>query len=195
MMIPMVVERTSNTERAYDIFSRMLKDRIVFINQEVTPELANVVVAQLLFLEAEDPDKDISLFINSPGGCCTSGIAITNCMTFIRPEIRSYVLSSAASMGSVIASSATKGKRYMLKNSVHLMHSVSSGARGTVIDMKISMAETIRINKVLTDMYAENTGQPIEKLEQDMSRDFFLTAEQAIEYGLADHLLTTRPII
>lgn len=194
MMVPMVVETTSKGERAYDIYSRLLRDRVIVIYSDVNDQMAASITAQLLFLEAEDPTKDINLYINSPGGSVLSGLQIVDCMNMISNDIVSYTMGQAASMGSIIASSATKGKRFMLPNARHLLHCVSSGNQGTAIDMKIAMAETLRLNTVLTNIYVKNTGQTFEKLEQDMSRDFFLSAEEAIAYGLADEIVTKRQL-
>lgn len=193
-MVPMVVETTSKGERAYDIYSRLLRDRVIVIYSDVNDQMAASITAQLLFLEAEDPTKDINLYINSPGGSVLSGLQIVDCMNMISNDIVSYTMGQAASMGSIIASSATKGKRFMLPNARHLLHCVSSGNQGTAIDMKIAMAETLRLNTVLTNIYVKNTGQTFEKLEQDMSRDFFLSAEEAITYGLADEIVSKRQL-
>jgi ATP-dependent Clp protease protease subunit len=193
-MVPMVVEKTSNSERVFDIFSQLLRDRIIVISTDINDQMAASVTAQLLFLEAQDPTKDIHMYINSPGGSVLSGLAIVDCMSMISNDIFSYTMGQSASMGSIIASSATKGKRFMLPNARHLLHCVSSGNQGTAVDMKIAMAETLRLNTLLTNIYVKNTGQTFEKLEHDMSRDFFLSAEEAIAYGLADEIVTKRQL-
>jgi ATP-dependent Clp protease protease subunit len=191
-LIPMVIEHTSKGERSYDIFSRMLKDRVIFINGEINTHMSDVIVAQLLFLESEDSDKDISLYINSPGGEVTAGLAILDTMQFIKPNVQTIIIGHACSMGSLLASSGTKGKRFMLPRARHMIHQVSSGTRGTAIDMKIALEETLRLNKTLTEIYVENTGKSFEQLEKDMSRDFYMDAEESVSYGLADKILTSR---
>ena len=192
MMVPMVVEKTSSSERAYDVFSLILKERGIFIYGEINDALCSSVVAQLLYLEAQDPTKDINLYINSQGGSVLSGLTVVNCLKILKAPVASFVLGQAASMGSIIASAATKGKRYMLPYSRAMLHQVSSGSQGTYLDMKIALAETERLNELLTNMYVDFTGQPYEKLKEDMSRDFFLTPEEAVAYGLADHVMTER---
>ena len=191
-LIPMVVEQTSKGERSYDIFSRMLKDRVVFINGGINTEMSRIIVAQLLFLEAEDPDEDILLYINSEGGSVIAGLSILDTMNYIKCDVSTVVMGQAASMGSLLASSGAKGKRYMLPNARHMLHSVSSGSEGTIIDMKIQIQETDKLNEMLTSIYATNTNQTIEKLKQDMSRDYFLSATESVEYGLVDEVITTR---
>ncbi len=195
MMVPMVVEQTSKGSQFYDIFSMLLKNRIIFINSDIEDNMAGIVAAQLLYLESEDPTKDISIFIHSNGGSVAAGKIITGIMKYISCDCATYVLSTAASMGSLIASCGTKGKRYMLKGSKNMIHMISGGHKGSIVDMKIAMAEADRINRELLEMYVENTGQSYEKLEQDMARDYYMTAEEAVAYGLADHVLTERPSI
>lgn len=191
-LVPMVLEQTSRGERSYDIYSRLLKDRVILLEGEVHDQMANLIVAQLLYLESEDPDSDISMYINSPGGSVTAGLAILDTMQFIKPDITTIIMGHACSMGSLLASSGTKGKRMMLPRSRHMIHQVSSGTRGTAIDMKIALEETLRLNKTLTEIYVENTGKPYEQLEKDMSRDYYMDASESVAYGLADKILTSR---
>lgn len=191
-LVPMVLEQTSRGERSYDIYSRLLKDRVILLEGEVHDQMANLIVAQLLYLESEDPDSDISMYINSPGGSVTAGLAILDTMQFIKPDITTIIMGHACSMGSLLASSGTKGKRMMLPRSRHMIHQVSSGTRGTAIDMKIALEETLRLNKTLTEIYVENTGKPYEQLEKDMSRDYYMDANESVAYGLADKILTSR---
>lgn len=191
-LIPMVIEQTSKGERSFDIFSRMLKDRVIFINGEINTQMSDVIVAQFLFLEAENTEKDVSVYINSPGGEVTAGLAILDTMQFIKPDIQTIVIGHACSMGSLLASSGAKGKRFMLPRARHMIHQVSSGTRGTAIDMKIALEETLRLNKTLTEIYVENTGKPYEQLEKDMSRDFYMNATESVTYKLADKVLTSR---
>lgn len=191
-LIPMVIEQTSKGERSYDIYSRLLKDRVIMLHTDVNEQSASVIVAQLLFLEAENPDKDINFYINSPGGSVIAGLSILDTMNFIKCDVSTIVMGQAASMGSLLASSGAKGKRYMLPSARHMIHQVSSGTRGTAIDMKIALEETLALNKYLTEIYVKNTGQTYERLEQDMSRDKFMSAQESIDYGLADKIITTR---
>ena len=191
-LVPIVLEQTSRGERSYDIFSRLLKDRVIFINGEINTHMSDVIVAQLLFLESEDPDKDVFIYINSPGGEVTAGLAIIDAMNFIKPDISTVALGSVCSMGSLIASSGTKGKRLILPHCRHMIHQVSSGSQGTAMDMEIAMKETLRLNTLLTEMYVKNTGKPFDILKQDMSRDFFMSAQESIDYGLADRILISR---
>ena len=191
-LVPMVLENTSRGERSYDIYSRLLRDRIILMEGEVHDQMANLIVAQLLFLESENANADISLYINSPGGSVTAGLAILDTMQFIKPDIQTIIMGHACSMGSLLASSGTKGKRFMLPRSRHMIHQVSSGTRGTAIDMKIALEETLRLNKTLTEIYVENTGKSYEQLEKDMSRDYYMDANESVAYGLADKILTSR---
>lgn len=193
-LIPIVLEQTSRGERSYDIYSRLLRDRIIMLHGEVNESSASVVVAQLLFLESEDSSKDIHLHINSPGGSVTAGLSILDTMNFVSCDISTIVLGQAASMGSLLASAGTKGKRFMLPSARHMIHQVSSGTRGTAIDMKIALDETLKLNKYLTEIYVKSTGQSYKKLEKDMSRDFYMSADEAVAYGLADRVLAKRPI-
>jgi ATP-dependent Clp protease, protease subunit len=190
-LIPMVVEQTSKGERSYDIYSRLLKDRIIMLHDDVNEHSASVIVAQLLFLESES-DKDIHFYINSPGGSVIAGLSILDTMRFIKCDVSTIVMGQAASMGSLLASSGTKGKRLMLPSARHMIHQVSSGTRGTAIDMKIALEETLKLNEYLTNIYVENTGKTYEELEQDMSRDKFMSAQESVEYGLADRIISRR---
>lgn len=191
-LVPIVLEQTSRGERSYDIYSRLLKDRVILLEGEVHDQMANLIVAQMLYLESEDPSADISMYINSPGGSVTAGLAILDTMQFIKPDITTIVMGHACSMGSLLASSGTKGKRFMLPRSRHMIHQVSSGTRGTAIDMKIALEETLRLNKTLTEIYVENTGKTYEQLEKDMSRDYYMDATESVAYGLADRILISR---
>lgn len=188
----MVIEQSSKGERAMDIYSRLLKDRVIMLHTDVNEQSASVIVAQLLFLEAENPDKDINFYINSPGGSVIAGLSILDTMNFIKCDVSTIVMGQAASMGSLLASAGTKGKRFMLPSARHMIHQVSSGTRGTAIDMKIALEETLALNKYLTEIYVKNTGQTFEKLEADMSRDKFMSASESVAYGLADKIITTR---
>lgn len=191
-LVPIVLEQTARGERSYDIYSRLLRDRVILLEGEVHDQMANLIVAQLLFLESENPEKDISLYINSPGGSVTAGLAILDTMKFIKPDIMTIVMGHACSMGSLLASSGTKGKRFMLPRARHMIHQVSSGTRGTAIDMKIALEETLRLNKMLTEIYVENTGKSFKQLEKDMSRDYYMDAQESVAYGLADKILEKR---
>ena len=193
-LIPIVIENTSKGERSYDLFSRMLKDRVVFINGPISTDMSHIIVAQLLFLESEDPNLAISLYINSGGGEVTAGMAIYDTLNFIKPEVSTTVMGQACSMASLLAQAGTPGKRYMLPNARHMIHQVSSGTRGTVMDMEIDMAESIRMNNSLTTIYVNHNskGKTYDELKADMSRDRFMTAQESIEYGLADAIVTNR---
>jgi len=191
-LIPMVIERTGAGERAYDIFSRMLKDRVVFVNGPIATEMSHVIIAQLLFLEAEDPERDVMMYINSPGGEVTAGLAIHDTMQFIKPDVATIVMGQAASMGSFLASAGTKGKRHILPNARHLIHQPLGGARGQASDIEIHAKEILRLKEELTRKYEIYTGQPYEKLVDDMDRDNIMTAEEAVAYGLADAVIEHR---
>ena len=194
-LVPMVVESTSKGERAFDIYSRLLKDRVVMLNGPVEDFMANIVVCQLLFLESEDSDKPISLFINSPGGVVTAGMSIYDTMQFIKPEVSTYVMGQACSMGSLLAQSGAPGKRYMLPNARHMIHQPSGGARGQATDMQIQVEEILKMKKELTGIYEKhnNKGKTFEQLEADMERDKFMSAKEALEYGLIDKIVDHRP--
>jgi ATP-dependent Clp protease protease subunit len=191
-LVPMVVERTSNGERAMDIYSRLLKDRVVMLTTDVNEQSASLIVAQLLFLESEDASKEVLFYINSPGGSVTAGLSILDTMNFIKCDIRTVVMGQAASMGSLLASSGTKGKRMMLPNSRHLIHQPLGGAQGQASDMEIQVKEILRMKKQLTDIYVANTGKSYSELEKDMDRDNIMTAAESVAYGLADEIITKR---
>ncbi len=194
-LVPMVIESTSKGERAYDIYSRLLKERIIMLNGPVEDHMANLIVAQLLFLESENPDKDISLFINSPGGVVTAGMSIYDTMQFIRPDVATYVMGQACSMGSLLAQAGAKGKRYMLPNARHMIHQPSGGARGQATDMQIQVEEILKMKKTLTEIYVKHNSKSksFEQLTADMERDKFMSAEEALDYGLIDKIIAERP--
>jgi ATP-dependent Clp protease protease subunit len=192
MLIPMVVEQTNRGERAYDIYSRLLKDNIIFIGTPIEDNLANLVVAQLLFLEAEDPEKEISIYINSPGGVVTAGLAIYDTLQFIRPDVTTYCIGQAASMAAVLLAAGTPGKRFALPNSRVIIHQPSGGATGQATDINIQAKEILRTRQRLNEILAKHTGQDIAKIEQDVERDFIMTAEVAREYGIIDQVISKR---
>ncbi len=190
MLVPMVVEQTSRGERAYDIYSRLLKDNIIFIGTPIDDAIANLVTAQLLFLEAEDPQRDISLYINSPGGSITAGLAIYDTMQFIRPDVTTICVGQAASMGALLLTAGTKGKRFALPNSRILIHQPSMGGlSGQASDISIHAKEILRLREMTSKILAEHTGQLVEKVEHDVERDFIMSAEEAREYGLVDQVI------
>ncbi|MDY2609834.1 MAG: ATP-dependent Clp endopeptidase proteolytic subunit ClpP [Eubacteriales bacterium] len=191
-LVPMVIEQTGRGERSYDIFSRLLNDRIIFLSDEVNDATASLVVAQMLFLEAQDPDKDISLYINSPGGSITSGMAIYDTMQFIKCDVSTICIGMAASMGAFLLSAGTKGKRFALPNSEIMIHQPLGGMQGQATDIKIHADRMIRIRQTLNEILAANTGKPLSVIEQDTERDHFLTATDAVEYGLIDKVLKKR---
>ena len=191
-LVPMVVEQSSRGERSYDIYSRLLKDRIVFLADEVNDTTASLVVAQLLFLEAEDPDKDINLDINSPGGSITAGMAIYDTMNFIKCDVSTTCIGMAASMGAFLLSAGAKGKRFALPNSEIMIHQPLGGTRGQASDIKIHTDHILRIRDNLNRILADNTGRPLEEIERDTERDNFMTAEQALAYGLIDRVVSRR---
>lgn len=192
-MIPMVVEQTNRGERSYDIYSRLLKDRIVFLGGEINDDVANLVVAQLLFLESEDPDKDIHLYINSPGGVITAGLAIYDTMQYIRPDVSTICIGQAASMGSLLLAAGAPGKRYALPLSRIMIHQPLGGARGQSTDIQIQAREILRMREILNGIYEKHTGQPVDRINQDTERDNFMSAEEAKEYGLIDQVVANRP--
>jgi ATP-dependent Clp protease protease subunit len=192
-LIPMVVEQTPRGERSYDIYSRLLKERVIFLVGPIDDHVANVVVAQLLFLEAENPEKDISLYINSPGGVVTAGLAIYDTMRFIKPDVSTICVGQACSMGSFLLAAGTKGKRHILPNSRVMIHQPSGGAQGQATDIAIQAKEILYLRERLNAELAANTGQPIEKIEQDVERDYFMAAEEAKVYGIVDSVLDRRP--
>ncbi len=191
-LVPMVVEQTSRGERSYDIYSRLLKERVVFVVGQVEDHMANLIVAQLLFLESENPDKDIHVYINSPGGSVTAGLSIYDTMQFIKPDISTMCLGQAASMGAFLLSGGTKGKRYCLPNARTMIHQPSGGAQGQATDIDIQAKEILIIRERLNRLMAEHTGQPLEVIERDTERDRFMDAEQSKEYGLVDEVVTAR---
>ena len=188
-LVPMVVEQSSRGERAYDIFSRLLKERIIFIGTPIDDDVANLVVAQLLFLEKEDPDKDIEFYINSPGGLVTAGLAIYDTMQIVRPDIATICVGQAASLAAVLLAGGAKGKRYALPNARMMIHQGSAGFHGSPSDIDIQAKEILRYKALLNELLAKHTGQPKERVEQDTDRDFFMSAEEAKEYGLVDEVL------
>ena len=191
-LVPYVIEQTSRGERSYDIYSRLLEDRIIFLGEEVTDVSASVIIAQLLFLEAEDPSKDIHLYINSPGGSVTAGMAIYDTMNYIKCDVSTICMGLAASMGAFLLAGGTKGKRLALPNSEIMIHQPSGGARGQASDIKIVADNIIKTRKRLNEMLAANTGRPLEDIERDTERDNFMTAEEAKDYGLIDEIVTKR---
>ena len=192
MLIPMVVEQTSRGERAYDIYSRLLKDHIIFIGTPIDDNLANLVIAQLLFLQAEDPDRDISVYINSPGGSVTAGLAILDTMRFVKPDVSTFCVGQAASMAAVLLSSGEKGKRFSLPNSRIMIHQPHGGAQGQATDIDIQAKEILRMKAMLNEILRDNTGQDLERIERDTDRDYIMSAEAAREYGLVDSVISKR---
>ena len=191
-MVPIVIEQSGRGERAYDIYSRLLRERIVFLVGPVTDQSANLVCAQMLFLESENPDKDIFLYINSPGGSVSAGLSVFDTMNFVKPDVSTLCLGMAASMGSFLLMAGAKGKRFSLPNAKVMIHQPSGGAQGQATDIEIHAREIIKTREQLNRLYAERTGQPIEKIAADMERDRFLTAEEAREYGLIDQVIDKR---
>lgn len=191
-LVPYVVEQTSRGERSYDIYSRLLKDRIIFLGEEVNDASASIVVAQLLFLEAEDPGKDINLYINSPGGSVTAGMAIYDTMNFIKCDVSTICIGMAASMGAFLLSSGAKGKRLILPNAEVMIHQPSGGARGQATEIQIVAENILKTKKKLNEILAANTGKPIEQIALDTERDNYMTAKEAVEYGLVDSIVTNR---
>ncbi|MGE0454631.1 MAG: ATP-dependent Clp endopeptidase proteolytic subunit ClpP [Vicinamibacteria bacterium] len=191
-LVPMVVEQTARGERAYDIYSRLLKDNIVFIGTPIDDMIANLIIAQLLFLEAEDPEKDIHVYINSPGGSVTAGLAIYDTMQLIRPDVQTICVGQAASMGSVLLAAGTKGKRFALPNSRILVHQPWGGAQGQASDIAIQAKEILRLKERLMEIMAQHTGQPVDKVTHDSDRDFIMDAAQARDYGIVDHVISRR---
>ncbi len=191
-LVPMVIEQTARGERAFDIYSRLLKERIIFIVGPIEDHMANLVNAQLLFLESENPDKDIHLYINSPGGVITAGLSIYDTMRFIKPDVATMCIGQAASMGAFLLSAGAKGKRFALPNARVMIHQPSGGAQGQASDIEIQAREILYLREKLNMLMAEHTGQAIEKIERDVERDYFMNAEQAKEYGLIDQILARR---
>jgi ATP-dependent Clp protease protease subunit len=193
-LVPVVVEQTNRGERSYDIYSRLLKDRIIMLSDEVNDVTASLVVAQLLFLESEDPDKDIYLYINSPGGSITSGMAIYDTMQYIKPDVSTICIGMAASMGAFLLAAGTKGKRYALPNSEIMIHQPLGGFQGQATDIDIHAKRILRMKETLNTILSERTGQPLEKIKKDVERDYFMTSSEAMEYGLIDKVLTKNNI-
>jgi ATP-dependent Clp protease, protease subunit len=194
-LVPIVIEQTSRGERSFDIFSRLLKDRIIFLGTPIDDTIANLVMAQLLHLEAEDPEKDINLYINSPGGSITDLLAIYDTMQYVKPDISTICMGMAASAAAVILAAGTKGKRFALPHSTILIHQPSGGARGQSADIEIQAREILRLRRLLDEIMAEHTGQTVEKISKDTDRDFIMTADQAKEYGMVDEIITTRQVV
>ncbi|MFA4015903.1 MAG: hypothetical protein RUDDFDWM_001002 [Candidatus Fervidibacterota bacterium] len=192
MLIPWVIEETGRGERAYDIYSRLLKSRIIFLGGEINDHVANVVIAQLLFLEKEDDEAPIDLYINSPGGSVTAGLAIYDAMQFVKPDVATYCIGQAASMAAVLLAAGAKGKRYALPNSRIMIHQPWGGVSGQATDVEIYAQEISRVRRLINEILAECTGQPIERIERDTDRSFFMSAEEALEYGIVDHVLMRR---
>ena len=190
--VPIVVEQSNRGERAYDIWSRLLKDRIIFLGGPIDDTVANLIIAPLLCLESEDPDKDVQLYINSPGGSVTAGLAIYDTMQYIKPDVATICLGSAASMGALLLSSGAKGKRYALPYSRIMVHQPWGGAQGQATDVEIHAREILRLRELLNEILAGNTGQPLAKIQQDTERDYFMSSAQAKEYGIIDHLMARR---
>ncbi len=191
-LIPMVIEQSQRGERAFDIYSRLLRDRIVFLGTPLNDEVANVIIAELLFLEAEDPDKDISLYINCPGGVVTAGLAVYDTMQYVKPDISSICMGQAASMGALLLAAGTKKKRYALPNSRIMIHQPLGGVQGQATDIGIQAKEIMRMKAKMNELMAKHTGQPMEKIEKDTDRDFFMQAEEAKAYGLVDEVIVER---
>jgi len=190
--IPMVVEQTGKGERSYDIYSRLLKERIIFLSDEVNDVTASLIVAQLLFLESEDPDKDIYLYINSPGGSITSGMAIYDTMNYIKPEVSTICVGMAASMGALLLAAGQKGKRYALPNSEIMIHQPLGGFKGQATDIDIHAKRILKIKETLNEILSERTGKPLDKIKQDVERDYFMSADEAKEYGLVDEVIVKK---
>lgn len=191
ILVPMVIEKTSHGERAYDIYSRLLKERIVFIGTAIDDTVANLIIAQLLFLQSEDATKDISVYINSPGGSVTAGLAIYDTMQFVKPDVSTFCLGQAASMGSLLLSAGAKGKRFALPYSRIMIHQPWGGTQGTASDISIQAKEILRMKETLSKILANHTGQPLERIQQDSDRDFYMSAEEARGYGLVDEVITS----
>jgi ATP-dependent Clp protease protease subunit len=192
MLIPIVIEQSSRGERAYDIYSRLLKDRIIFMGEQVQDSMANTVIAQMLFLESEDPDKDINLYINSPGGSVTAGLAIYDTMQYIRPAIATICMGQATSMGALLLAAGAKGKRYALPHARVMIHQPLGGVQGQATDIDIQAKEIMKIKELIHNILVKHTGQTLEKIRQDTERDYFMDAEEALRYGIVDRIITER---
>jgi ATP-dependent Clp protease protease subunit len=193
-LVPIVLENTARGERSYDIYSRLLRDRVILLEGEVHDQMANLIVAQLLYLESENPEKDISLYVNSPGGSVTAGMAIYDTLQFVSPDVSTIVMGQACSMGSLLAQAGAAGKRFILPNARHMIHQPSGGARGQATDMEIQVKEILAMKKSLTEIYVKHNsrGKTFEELAKDMERDYFMSAQQALDYGLVDQIVTKR---
>jgi len=194
MLVPIVVEQTARGERSYDIYSRLLRERIIFLGTGIDDMVANLVIAQLLFLESEDPDKDINFYINSPGGLVTSGLAIYDTMQYIKPDVQTICIGQAASMGALLLSAGTNGKRFALPHSRILIHQPMGGFQGQATDIEIHAREILRMRAELNDILVRHTGQPLDKIETDTERDFFMGGEEAVDYGIVDRVIFQREI-
>ncbi len=194
MLIPIVVEQSSRGERAYDIYSRLLKDRIIFIGEQVHDSMANTIIAQMLFLESEDPDKDINLYVNSPGGSVTAGLAIYDTMQYIKPNVATICMGQASSMGALLLTAGSKGKRYALPNSRILIHQPLGGVQGQATDIDIQAKEILKIKSIIHNILVKHTGQSLEKIAQDTERDFFMDSDEAVKYGIIDKVITEREV-
>ncbi len=192
-LVPMVIEQTGRGERAFDIYSRLLKDRIVFIGTPIDDTIANLIIAQILFLQMDNPDKDINVYVNSPGGSVTAGLAIYDTMQFIKCDIATFCVGQAASMGALLLTAGAKGKRFALPNSRVMIHQPWGGAQGSASDIEIQAAEILKLKKCLNQILAKHTGQPLERIEKDTDRDRFMSAEEALTYGLVDQVIATAP--
>ncbi|NVL91616.1 MAG: ATP-dependent Clp endopeptidase proteolytic subunit ClpP [Desulfobacterales bacterium] len=195
MLIPIVVEQTSRGERAYDIYSRLLKDRIIFLGEQVSDDMANIIIAQFLFLESEDPDKDINLYINSPGGSITAGLAIYDTMQYVKSDITTICTGQASSMAALLLAAGTKGKRFALPHSRIMMHQPMGTTQGQATDIDIQAREIIRIKKAINGLFALHTGQDQKKIENDTERDYFMSGQEALQYGIVDKVITKREMI
>ena len=194
MLIPIVVEQSSRGERAYDIYSRLLKDRIVFMGEQVHDGMANTTIAQMLFLESEDPDKDINLYVNSPGGSVSAGLAIYDTMQYIRPDVATICMGQASSMAALLLAAGAKGKRYALPHARIMIHQPLGGVQGQATDIDIQAKEILRIKELIHEILAKHTGQPLERIRQDTERDFFMDSKEALQYGLIDKVITEREL-
>ena len=192
-LVPMVIETTSKGERAYDIYSRLLKDRIIFIGTPIDDTIANLIIAQILFLQMEEPTKDINIYVNSPGGSVTAGLAIYDTMQFVKCDIATYCVGQAASMGAMLLTAGTKGKRYALPHARVMIHQPWGGAQGTASDIHIQATEILKMKKMLNEILAKHTEQPLERVEKDTDRDYFMSATESKEYGLVDEVISSRP--
>ena len=194
MLIPIVVEQSSRGERAYDIYSRLLKDRIIFLGEQVDDGMANTIIAQMLFLESEDPDKDINIYINSPGGSVTAGMAIYDTMQYIKPDVATICMGQASSMGALLLASGTRGKRYSLPHARIMIHQPIGGVQGPATDIDIQAKEIMKIKDNIHNILVQHTGQPLERIREDTERDFFMSSQEAKEYGLVDKVITVREL-